>query len=100
MTLPLSPNCKVTPDGVPPVVGVAVLEWVWVVSVVAAAVGGSSVEAVFGHEDAARQYVASQPEEEFRVEAYLLLQEAPAPLYGLLARSARFIAELQRQARG
>jgi hypothetical protein len=61
--------------------------------------GSGTVDAVFDHEAAAREYVASQlsASVQYRTEAHLLHRDAPAPLYGLLARTARAIDRLGRE---
>lgn len=72
-----------------------VLSWVWVVVHATTASSSQAVEAVFVAEDAAREYIASQPPGHgLLAQPHRLHQDAPAPLYGLLARSARVIAEL------
>jgi hypothetical protein len=72
---------------------------VWVVVHASSARGSQAVEAVFAVERAAREYVASQATGHgLVVQAHRLHQDAPAPLYGLLARSARVIAELAETA--
>jgi len=71
------------------------VSWVWVVVQATSASGSQAVEAVFAVERAAREYIASQGRDhDLLVQAHRLHQDAPAPLYGLLARSARVIAEL------
>ena len=70
--------------------------WVWVVVHPTSTSRSQAVEAVFAHERAAREYVASQaPAHGLVVQPHRLHQEAPAPLFGLLARSARVIEELR-----
>lgn len=79
-----------------PSLGTATQTWVWVVTA-GYADGATRVEATFAFEAAALAYIASQSdaEAEFRAEPHVLHQDAPAAEYGLLARSARFIGELQ-----
>jgi hypothetical protein len=74
----------------------ATSRWVWVVA--AEACGGGAVDAVFAHERPAREYIAAQGGQSgsFRAEAHALLPEVPAPLPGLLVRSARFVAGRDR----
>lgn len=72
------------------------LPWVWVVVHATAASASQAVEAVFADEHAAREYIASQSAGHgLLAQPHRLHQDAPAPEYGLLARSARVIAELR-----
>jgi hypothetical protein len=75
----------------------ATSRWVWAV-VDAEACSGGAVDAVLAHERPAREYIAAQGGRSgsFHAEAHALLPEVPAPAFGLLARSARFIEGLER----
>jgi hypothetical protein len=90
-----SPSAPMSPTTRPRAPVLDTVSWVWVVVHASSASGSQAVEAVFAVERAAREYIASQGwGHDLSVQAHRLHQDAPAPLYGLLARSARIIAEL------